>query len=526
MNSYIKYLAVACSLSCAISASAQEEKKSDWGSVHGGVESNAAFYKKDENNPNANKHGNNTYLNLKYVYRNLSAGLQYEIFQPPMLGYSEELKGHALAQYYANYSDSKVNVTLGSFYEQFGSGLIFRAFEERPLGINNSLRGISVRYTPTDWLSIKAMGGQPRRYLTYANSFIYGADGDLIISRLWNKSGSYDISLGGAWVMKDNTKEYDRSVDPDRTTLMSGRAGLSVGDFSLSAEYTTKGKSQSFSPYVQQFLSEAGDAFLVNLDYTLPDFGVSAALRRVEHMDFRIDGELKQVYIPMNYIPALTKQHKYALPSLYPHQTNISGEIGGQIDIYGNIKADWLGKSPLKVAFNASHYSSLGVNPMESMPFFGREGQRLFTEVSLEVGKRISRALQFNVGVYYQEADHSGVLCKSIAEVVDVLWKINRKMSLRTELQHMKTEQEEKGWVYGLVELGFAPHLSLYASDMYSYAADTKEHYYMMGTAVTYGSLRVTASYGRTRAGLQCVGGICRFVPEYTGFTAGLSYVF
>ena len=35
----------------------------------------------------------------------------------------------------------EAELTLGSFYEQFGSGFILRAYEERSLGIDNSLQG-------------------------------------------------------------------------------------------------------------------------------------------------------------------------------------------------------------------------------------------------------------------------------------------------------------------------------------------------------------------------------------------------
>lgn len=525
MNKFIISLLVSSALLSTLTVSAQERKK-DWGTLHGGIESNAILYKKDEANPDGQKHGNNTYLNLKYDYKNFGAGLQYEIFEPPLKGYPEELKGNGLVQYYVGYSNDKLSVTAGSFYEQFGSGLIFRAFEERSLGINNSLRGLNVKYTPTDWLRIKLMGGQPRRYITYADAIIGGGDADVTISRLWNKDGSYDITLGGAWVTKKNTKSIPESVDPEMMHLYSMRGGFSAGGFNLGAEYTIKGMGQSFSPYVQKFLKESGTALLVNLDYLRNDFGVSGVFRRVEHMDFRIDNKLQQIYVPMNYIPALTKQHKYALPSLYPHQTNTSGEIGGQVDVYYNLSGDWLGKYPLKLALNASYYNSLGRNPMETMPFFGREGSKLFSEISLEMGKRFSRAIMINTGLHYQEVDHNTLLYKSFAQVVDILWKISKKASLRTELQHMTTDMEEKGWIYGLVEFGFAPHFTVFGSDMYSYAAEKKEHYYNVGGSFTYGSLRAMLSYGRTRAGVQCVGGICRYVPEYTGLTGTLSYVF
>lgn len=503
-----------------------QEQKTDWGTLHGGIEANGAAYKKDPNFPDDNKFGNNTYINLKYDYKNFSSGLQYELYTPPLKGYSEELKGHGLVQYFAGYADDKWSVRLGSFYEQFGSGLIFRAFEERSLGINTSLRGLNVRYTPTDWLRLKVMAGQPRRYISYADAIMGGGDMNLVLSKLWNKDAEYDVTLGGAWVMKKNTKEIEGSVDPALMNLYSVRTGLSTGAFSLGAEYTLKGMGQSFSPYAQKFLKESGTALLVHLDYMKSDFGLSGVFRRIEHMDFRIDNRLQEVYVPMNYIPALTKQHKYALPSLYPHQTNTSGEIGGQVDLYYNLSNDFLGKYPLKMSLNMSYYNSLGRNPMETMPFFGKDVEKNFSEISLELGKRFSKSLQVNLGFHLQDVSHNAEMYKSFAQVLDVLWKISKKTSMRTEVQHMTTELEEKGWLYGLAEFAFAPHFTVFCSDMYSYGAENKEHYYNAGGSFTYNSLRLMASYGRSRAGVQCVGGICRYVPEYTGLTLGLSYVF
>ena len=41
-----------------------------------------------------------------------------------------------------SWSGDGVGVTIGNFYDQFGSGMIFRAYEERHLGIDNALDGI------------------------------------------------------------------------------------------------------------------------------------------------------------------------------------------------------------------------------------------------------------------------------------------------------------------------------------------------------------------------------------------------
>lgn len=506
---------------------AQEAKK-DWGRFYGGIDASGAVYKKEPTNPDLDSLGINTYINLNYEYKKFKAGVQYEIFEPPMRGFERDLKGNKLTQYFVNYSTNNLDVTLGSFYEQFGSGLIFRSYEERALGINTSLRGLHIKYSPLEWIDLKALVGQPRRYLEYADAMTYGTDGDFIISRLWNKDYSYNFSLGGSWILRQNTKLEEKAIEPENVNLFSVRSGFNNQHVNFGVEYTSKSKSQTFSEEIMDYLAQSGDALLFNADYTREGFGISGVFRRVEHMDYRVDAKRKLLYIPMNYIPALTKQHKYTLPSIYPHQTNVEGEVGGQMDVFWDIAPQWMGKYPLKLTLNASWYRSLGDNANKTMPFLGTDGKDLFREASMELEKRITPSLKANVGFYVQEQYDKNTLknLSSYIEVVDVLWRMNRKMSLRTEVQHMNTQMEDKAWIYGLVEMGIAPNWMVYVSDMHNYGAENKEHFFNMGASFVYKSLRASLAYGKYRPGIQCVGGICRFVPGYQGATATLSYVF
>ncbi|MDE6288297.1 MAG: hypothetical protein K2M00_05890, partial [Muribaculaceae bacterium] len=41
-----------------------------------------------------------------------------------------------------------------------------------------------------------------------------------------------------------------------------------------------------------------------------------------------------------------------------------------------------------------------------------------------------------------------------------------------------------------------------------------------------YRSNRLSLSYGRTRAGFNCSGGVCRYVPATHGFQIGYAYTF
>ena len=53
---------------------------------------------------------------------------------------------------------------------------------------------------------------------------------------------------------------------------------------------------------------------------------------------------------------------------------------------------------------------------------------------------------------------------------------------------------------------------------------DTKTHYYQGQLTYSLDSHRIQLGYGRTRAGYNCSGGVCRYVPASKGFSP--SYYF
>ncbi|MFZ4772240.1 MAG: DUF6029 family protein, partial [Ferruginibacter sp.] len=67
--------------------------------------------------------------------------------------------------------------------------------------------------------------------------------------------------------------------------------------------------------------------------------------------------------------------------------------------------------------------------------------------------------------------------------------------------------------------------LSFYASNLSNYQSK-KINYFNVGSAYNHNSLRLSLGYAKQRGGLVCVGGVCRFVPTYLGFTGTLAYNF
>ena len=143
----------------------------------------------------------NNYLQLSYAYKNFTAGVQYESYLPDaLLGYSTAFSnGNGVATYYINYKNEKVDVTGGYFYDQFGSGLIFRSWEERQLGINNAIKGVRIKYNPTNYLDFTALYGQQRIGFELSEGVLQGFDANIDISQGLSIE-SIDIKMGASYV--------------------------------------------------------------------------------------------------------------------------------------------------------------------------------------------------------------------------------------------------------------------------------------------------------------------------------------
>lgn len=100
--------------------------------------------------------------------------------------------------------------------------------------------------------------------------------------------------------------------------------------------------------------------------------------------------------------------------------------------------------------------------------------------------------------------------------IYDGRHRLSRRVTLRTELQYLQTRQAEGDWLYGGVECSILPHFILSASDLWN-VGTSRTHYYMLAASGSWTRHSVRLSYGRTRAGINCSGGICRFMPETHG---------
>ena len=162
----------------------------------------------------------NSYLRIDYqISDRFSSGFQLESYVPePLLNYSRLFdKEIGLGTFYLNYSNNKLDITLGHYYVQFGSGLILRAWEDRALGVNNALRGGKIVYDPTNYLRLTALYGKHRKGFDVSDSNVFGFETQFDIANAFQIESLNSLKLGLSYVGKQ--EEYKSEASNPQTTI-------------------------------------------------------------------------------------------------------------------------------------------------------------------------------------------------------------------------------------------------------------------------------------------------------------------
>ncbi|MGL2965612.1 DUF6029 family protein [Flavobacterium sp. XGLA_31] len=543
-----------------------QEKEKDKGTFSGGFETNAQWYLNDKclfdefHNPVVHPEDplrSNSYLFVNYKIKNWTFGIQAEAYeQQALLNYNPKYENANVATYFAQFKNEKIDVTAGYYYEQFGSGLLLRTWEDRALGINNALRGLRFIYKPTKYFTLKTLYGQMRTGFDVSEGKIFGADAELTLSDVF-KFEKDELAIGFTYVGRDEKTAVANPNFNQLTNAFAGRINYSHNGYYVSSEYDYKGKDAvvQVKNQIDNNLIKPGSAFLLNMGYSKKGFGLDATFRRLENMSFYAERLAKgNQYndLIMNYVPSLTKQHHYNLANIYVYQAqpNViindvnlvkAGEIGGQIDLFYNFKKGTAlgGKYGTKVALNYAEYHGLGgdfyiYSPQDYHTDFIGFGEKYFTDANIEITKKWNEKWQSGfsyINQYYNKKYIQETYGEVKSNIVgaETTCKFNNNNSVRVQAEHLWANSDKRNWASLLTEFNFGTKYSMYVSDMYNYGnedAKLQHHYYSVGSAYRYKSTRIALAYGRQRGGLVCVGGVCRYVPESTGVSLSLNTSF
>lgn len=511
----------------------------------------------------------NAFGNINYQKGGFSAGVRFESYNPPLLGYLPGYKGSGVPYRFARYQHKDIDITVGNFYEQFGSGITLRAYENRGLLYDNALDGMRVIFTPKKGIAIKGLVGKQRTYFSLSPGIVRGVDAEVNFMELFDSilgKSKTKVILGGSYVSKYQTDQNPTLVLPENVATGAGRFTVIRGGFNFNAEYAYKANDPS---YQNKYSYKDGHAIIASTSYGTDGFSMMLSGKMLDNMSFRSDRDAQNTIAMINYQPDFSKFHTYSLMAYYPYATQPNGEVGGTGEIQYKFKKGTLlgGKYGMDITINSSAYYALdttGIAPIgdtlrnyKYSTNYGNIGNEYYHDFNIEITKKLSKKLKFTLMYANQFLNQSIVQfntpdkeehpdIKSHIGVLDVTWRYKTGSAIRIETQGFFGDYDYKehaidangnknitsntgSWASALIEWTPNTHWSITVADQYNYEnpdATKKIHYYFGMIGYTNGPTRVSVSYGRQRQGIFCAGGVCRFVPASSGLNISISSSF
>lgn len=550
-------------------------------SLHGNFQIDAQYYNADSliGAPVVNeKVLSNAWGNINYARGKFSAGVRYEAYNNVMQGFDTRYKGQGITNRFARYSDKLLDVTVGNFYEQFGSGMVLRAYYEPGLLFDNSIDGFRVISNPYKGITLKGLVGRQRSFFSLGPGIVRGFDGEVFLNELLDSTlgnKKTKIFMGGSFVSKYQTDENPSFYLPKNVGAYGGRLNIIHEGFNFFGEYIHKDNDPSADNLrivdgVPYYSYKPGEALFISTSYAQKGFSFLLQLKRIDNMGFRSDRDASLQNVLINYLPATTRQHTYLMPAFNPYATQPRGEAGGLAEMQFKLKkGTWYGgKYGTDVTINYSHatgINQIGVKDSSTamhlyttewnlLPdsknigeFLGRFskdiGDQYYHDFFIEVTRKINKHWKMNfmyANQFYNRnivqfgsssAGYQNILSNIV--VVDLTWKYSSNSALRLETQGFFTDNKSNpnagSWVTGMLE--WTPNTNIFIAvlDQYNYGnpdPNLQLHYALVSAGYTSGPHRIMLSAGKQRAGIFCVGGVCRNVPASNGVSISITSTF
>jgi hypothetical protein len=502
------------------------------------------------------KFGAETWLTLNYSHNGLDAGLRFDMFNNSnLLNPNASYSDVGVGRWYIHKQIDKFDISGGYLYDQIGSGIIYRSYEERTLMIDNALFGAQVGYKINDDWKIKAFTGRQKQQFSRYGTILRGgaiegfikpdstknftlAPGAGIVGRTYTAETIDDARFEVAGYFKE--EQIDLQYNTYAATLYNT---LTAGNFTWYVEAAGKTKDVIYDPLsprsilvgsdidtaLGKLVNREGYTVYSSLSYSQKGLGITLEAKRTKDFSFRQNPNALGIQGPINFLPPMAKQNTYRLTARFAPATQELGEQAIQLDVRYKLN------KKLSVGLNFSDIQFL-------------DGTELYREITPEFTYRQKRKWQFIGGVQilkynifvYQGKDE---YVDAITPYGEFLYKFSPRKSIRVEAQYLATDDEFGSWVNGLVEVGLAPHWIFYASDMYKLKHGSLEpglspekakdkvkydgtHFPSLGVVYSHKSNRVSLAYVKQVEGINCAGGICRLEPAFHGVRLTLNSTF
>ncbi len=485
-------------------------------------------------------YGADAWLNLNYSQNGFNVGMRFDLFNNSnLLNPQGSFTAEGVGRWFIEKKIDKLHLSGGYLYDEIGSGIIFRAYEERPLLIDNALYGIRLAYDLTEDWQVKVMTGRQKQQFDRFSPVIKALNIDGFIlgegTKTWSMSPgvgvvnrTYDDATMQRIVGTVSTFSVTDSIAPSfNTYAFTVYNSLTVGKLSWYMEAAWKTKDVLFDPFalktnrdgstaLGRLVNPNGSVYYTSVSYATKGFGVTVEGKRTENFTFRTNPFVSLNQGMINFLPPMARFNTYRLTSRYTPAVQELGEQAVKLDFKFSPAKN------LNMDFSFANISDL-------------DDQLLYREFYSEFQYKKKRKWILIGGIQFQQYNQAVFetkpdvpLVSTVIPFVDFLYKLDRKKSIRFELQYMSTRQDFGSWIFGLAEYSVAPNWTFTISDMYNSSPKQtdKIHYPRLDVFYTVKSNRLSLSYVKQVEGVVCSGGVCRLEPAFSGLRMTVNSTF
>jgi len=496
--------------------------------------------------------GADAWLSVNADFGKWRGGLRFDFFHNSnLLNPSASYTARGLGIWFLETTYKKFDFRIGSIYNQIGSGTIYRAYEERPLLIDNALQGAQIEYNINDNWQTTFFAGRQRYLFSNYGGWVYGGKVEGFMSV--GKEGQIKLFPGLGFAGKQLS---DSSVDKLVSVLRNYVDDERIEEFSYNSQAVSLYNSlnyKSISWYLEvaiklpevfldpnnettkitgtltpgRFVKESGSVIYTTISYAKKGLGITLEAKRTKNFDFRIDPTLLLNNGLIGFLPPMNHITTYRLTGRYNPATQLTSELAFQADLKYRLS------KKLLLNLNTSNISTL-------------QNSLLYREFFLDLKYKPSRKLDTHIGIQrqiYNQSVYEGKpknitpIVRTWTPYVDVLYKFTRKKSIKIESQFMSTDEDYGSWIYLLAEYGMAPHWRFELSGMYNIipnpgnpnipeGAGEKILYPTAGIYYQWKQSRYGLRFVKQVEGVVCTGGVCRLEPAFSGFKFEVNSIF
>ncbi len=460
------------------------------------------------------------WLNLDYHYGILSTGLRFETYEPndpsPAISRGKDRYADIAYKYIkAEVGDAEEggSLTVGNYYSLFGRGLILKSYEDRNIRVDNNLLGAKLVARYSD-VTLTALTGMAANSDNVRTDILHAADIEYAVVRQLKVGASY----------ASNLPENDAA----RTMLTSVRLMPSIWNFDFYGEYGFKQNRDIrgallnpdttkivYYPYNKNDW-KVGQAAYGSINFYYDVFAFSGEYKYYDNFTFTSqDGTI--IY---NTPPSVRKEYTYVLLNRHPSALNQSDEQGYQVQMDYNLSDE--------TNFSAEYGET------KTLSYKSYYKRLLYDNSSPRVQLR-----EFYAQAYHEWSDNWTTIAafgyneerdtdtKNVTPILENKFYFDEINTIKLTIEHQQTTVNLTGEEY----YDDAVTLEYLRSPLFSVSTVTElqtrepqpdrilrklwsfiQFGYKIGDHTDLSLL-----FGSRQAGNICIGGVCRYEPEFSG---------